>query len=74
VWGTRVYCAGSALAAAAVHAGALRAKEKGVVRVTILRGADDYQGSTQNGVTSMEYGPYGPAFTVEAMPAAQMAR
>jgi hypothetical protein len=57
-----------------VHAGALRAKEKGVVKVTILPGADRYQGSTRNGVTSVDYGPYKPAFTVEGMPAAQTAR
>jgi hypothetical protein len=74
VWGTRMYCAGSALAAAAVHAGALRAKEKGVVKVTVLAGADSYEGSTRNGVTSVDYGPYKPAFTVERMPATQLVR
>jgi hypothetical protein len=68
VWGTKVYCAGSALSAAAVHAGVLRAKEKGVVKVTVLPGADSYQGSAQNGVTSSDYGPYKPAFTIERMP------
>jgi hypothetical protein len=74
VWGSRVYCSGSTLAAVAVHAGVLRAKEKGVVKVTILPGADSFQGSPQNRVTSMDYGPYQPAFTIARMPAAQSAR
>jgi hypothetical protein len=74
VWGSRVYCAGSALATAAVHAGALRAKEKGVVKVTVLPGADSYQGSTRHGVTSMDYGSFKPAFTVEGMTTAQTVR
>jgi hypothetical protein len=65
VWGTKIYCSGSDLSASAVHAGALRSGEKGIVRVRILPGADSYQGSVQNNVTSSSYGPYAPAFAVE---------
>lgn len=36
IWGTNVYTNDSALATAAVHAGALRAGESGIVKVTML--------------------------------------
>jgi hypothetical protein len=65
VWGTKVYCTGSDLSASAVHAGALRSGEKGIVKVRVLSGAESYHGSVQNNVTSSGYGPYAPAFTIE---------
>src|SRR5205823_327084 len=41
-WGTDVYTSDSHLAATAVHAGVLRVGEKGIVKVTILPGQDNY--------------------------------
>jgi hypothetical protein len=65
VWGSDVYTDDSVLAAAAVHAGVLRPGERGVVRVTILPGQDQYAGSSRNGVTSYEYASWGGSYRVE---------
>ncbi len=58
VWGTDVYTDDSRLAAAAVHAGVLRAGETGIVTVQILPGQSSYSGSTRFGVTSRQYGSW----------------
>ncbi len=58
VWGTGIYTGDSPLAVAAVHAGVLRDGESGVVKVTMLDGDSRYLGSTRNGVSSNDYGPY----------------
>jgi hypothetical protein len=66
LYGTDSYTADSWLAAAAVHSGALKEGEKGVVRVRVIKGASVYSGSTKNGVTSNNYtSPYEPAYLVE---------
>jgi hypothetical protein len=66
VWGTGEYTADSRLATAAVHAGALREGERGLVRVTILDGADlTYEGTLRNGVTSFVYANYPVAYRIE---------
>jgi hypothetical protein len=65
VWGTDVYTVESPMAVAAVHAGVLRAGEKRFVKVTILPGQDHYEGSTQNGVTTHDFGPTPACFRVE---------
>jgi hypothetical protein len=68
VWGTDVYTSDSRLAVAAVHAGALREGERGLVRVTILDGADRaFNGSERNGIVSFDYGPYPVAYRVEKL-------
>ncbi len=64
VWGTGVYADDSNLATAAVHAGALKVGEVGVVKVTILAGQAKYEGSTQNEVTSTDYGQWYGSFSV----------
>jgi hypothetical protein len=53
------------LSAAAVHAGVLKAGEKGTVKVTILPGQTGYQGTTRNGITSSPYGQWGSSYRVE---------
>jgi hypothetical protein len=58
IWGSGIYTLDSCLALAAVHSGALRPGQTGVVRVTILGPQTEFLGSTRNGVTSMPYGPY----------------
>jgi hypothetical protein len=64
VWGTDVYTTDSAIAAAAVHAGVLRAGEKGFVKVTILPGQASYEGSTRNGVTTQNFGAFPGSYRV----------
>lgn len=65
VWGTDVYTGDSALAAAAVHAGAVAAGESGVIRVTVMPPLAKYQGSVRHGVASLDYGRYGTAYRVD---------
>jgi hypothetical protein len=65
VWGTGTYTGDSALGAAAVHAGAVKLGESGVARVTVVEPLQHYKGSTKNGITTHEYGPYGTAYKVE---------
>jgi hypothetical protein len=64
IWGTGVYTTDSSLATAAVHAGALKPGETGVVRVTIMASPPAFTGSTQNGVTSNPYGMYAAAYEI----------
>ena len=65
LWGTNMYTTDSTLAAAAVHAGVLKANETGVVEVTIHASPPGFQGSTRNGVTSGAWGVYTAAYTVK---------
>lgn len=66
VWGTRgAYTDDSDLATAAVHAGVLRAGEVGVVRVTILPGADRFEGEISNGITSQPFAAWPGSFRVQ---------
>jgi hypothetical protein len=64
VWGTGTYTLDSTLAAAAVHAGVLRAGQTGVVKVKLLAPQASFEGSTRNGVTSMAFGFYPGAFSL----------
>lgn len=68
VWGTDVYTHDSAIEIAAVHAGALKAGETGIVRVEVVAGLQSYEGAVYNGVTSEGYGEYHPAYTITAKP------
>jgi hypothetical protein len=65
VWGTDVYTGDSSLAAAALHAGAVKAGVQAVVRVNVVAPLRAYSGSSRNGVTSSSFGPYGTAYRVE---------
>lgn len=64
-WGTDVYTSDSHLATTAVHAGAIRVGQKGVVKVTILPGQGNYAGTTRNGVTSSAWGAFQVSFRVD---------
>jgi len=64
VWGTDFYTTDSTLATAAVHAGALKQGETGVVKVTIVVPPPNFQGSTRNGVTTSNWDAYPGAFQV----------
>ncbi|MBS0657928.1 MAG: hypothetical protein JSR82_06745 [Verrucomicrobia bacterium] len=67
VWGTDQYTTDSALAAAAVHAGAVTDGASAVVRVTLTPGLASYQGSARHGVTSAAWGAYAASYRVEAL-------
>ncbi|UJR29698.1 hypothetical protein I4U23_017246 [Adineta vaga] len=56
VFGTNIYTDDSSIATAAVHAGVLSVDETKTLFVKILPGQLNYQGSTQNEVTSSSYG------------------
>jgi hypothetical protein len=62
VWGTKVYTSDSNLAAAAVHAGILKAGQTGVVQVKVVAPPASYTGSTRNGVASAPYGAWPGAY------------
>jgi hypothetical protein len=64
VYGTDVYTMDSSLAASAVHAGAIRPGQTGLVRVTILGQHGGFQASMRNGIMSHAYGPWN-AFRIE---------
>jgi WD40 repeat protein/serine/threonine protein kinase/tetratricopeptide (TPR) repeat protein len=66
LWGTDVYTHDSHLSTAAVHAGALRDGQKGVVKVTMLAGRPSYVGSNRNGLSSSPYGAWRGSYTIEA--------
>ena len=65
VRGSDVYTDDSSIAAAAVHAGVLRAGEKGYVKVTILPGQEAYSATEQNGVKSGAAGAWSGSFRVD---------
>lgn len=66
VWGTDVYTGDSRLAVAAVHAGAVRDGERGLVRVTVVDGSEQaFVGTARNGVASFDYATYPVGYRVE---------
>ncbi|MEX0938056.1 MAG: LCCL domain-containing protein [Pirellulales bacterium] len=65
VWGADVYTDDSALAAAAVHAGAVEAGETAVIKVTILPGRGFYNGSQRHGVSTYDYGSYSRSYMID---------
>lgn len=67
VWGTDVYTGDSALAAAALHAGLVKAGEAAIVKVTAVKPPAQYKGSVRNGVTSHDFGRYGTAYRLSAI-------
>jgi len=67
VWGTGTYTDDSSIAAAAVHAGLLKPKELGILRVTIVAGQQSYAASDSNGVKSEPYGPWEGSFRLERL-------
>ena len=64
VWGDVIYTDDSTLAAAAVHAGVLKAGETGIVMVEILPGRDSYSSQDANGVLSGTYGRWEGSYRI----------
>ena len=69
VWGTDTYTADSVICRAALHAGIV-SRRGGAVSVTSQPGRRSYYGTTRNGVTSSNYGPYDASFSFDAGQAA----
>jgi hypothetical protein len=67
LWGTDVYTGDSAVGVAAVHAGLVKAGETAILKVSVVRPLPQYAGSTRNGVTSHDFGPYGTAYRLAAI-------
>lgn len=63
VWGSGPYTDDSSICTAAVHAGLITPATGGTVVITIAAGADAYQGTTANGVTTSDYGTFAGSFT-----------
>ena len=67
LWGTDIYTGDSTLALAAVHVGAVKAGESGIIKVTVTQPLNQYAGCVRNGVTSNDFGRYGIAYRLELM-------
>ena len=68
VWGSDAYTSDSQTCRAALHAGAVR-REGGEVTIRMLGGLPRYVGTTRNGVTSQNYGPWAESFRFEGLTA-----
>ncbi|WP_068279579.1 LCCL domain-containing protein [Aldersonia kunmingensis] len=64
VWGSGYYTDDSSVCNAAVHAGVITREAGGTVIIEISPGMSSYQGSTANGVTSLDWGSWGGSFQV----------
>jgi LCCL domain len=64
VWGTDTYTDDSSICTAAVHAGVITLADGGDVTFQLTPGQDSYQGSTANGVTSLDYGAWGGSLVI----------
>lgn len=65
LYGTEVYTHDSDLGTAAVHIGALKDGEAGIVQVTIVASPSEHISTTQNGVRSSPWGTYSGSYTVQ---------
>jgi hypothetical protein len=58
VWGSNPYTTDTYISAAVIHAGVLKSGETAFVKIKILPDPGSYTGSTANGITSSNYGPW----------------
>ena len=64
VWGTDVYTDDSSVCTAGVHVGVITLEEGGTVTIEIRPGQDAYEASERNGVSTLDYGPWGGSYVV----------
>jgi hypothetical protein len=64
IWGTDTYTDDSSVCTAAMHAGVITA-DGGQVTVTIRPGQASYPGSTQNGISSSDWGGWEGGYTIK---------
>jgi hypothetical protein len=67
VWGSDIYTTDSGLAAAAVHAGAVKLGQTAVIKVTILPGQAAYGGSARNGIATSPWNNFPASFKVQSV-------
>ena len=65
VWGTDTYTVDSSICTAAVHSGKFALETGGPVTIELRPGESAYKGSTRNGITTNDYGPYGSSFVLK---------
>lgn len=68
VWGSGPYTTDSDPGTAAVHSGALKVGETAVIKIRVKADAGGYVGSTQNGVTTANWGPYQGCYEILGKP------
>ncbi len=64
VWGTDRYTCDSQLASAAVHAGAIKLNQTGIVKVTILPAHNNFNASSRNNISSYAFPSYPSSYSV----------
>jgi hypothetical protein len=64
LYGTGVHTTDSTVATAAVHGGILKLGQTGIVKVTMVASPQQFIGSTQNGITSSNWGVYPAAYKI----------
>lgn len=64
VWGTTFFTDDSSICTAGVHRGAITLESGGPVTYEIAPAQESYEGSTQNGITTLDYGPWGGTFVI----------
>jgi LCCL domain len=62
VYGTDLYTSASSICTAATHSGLINARDGGQVTVRVRPGADFYNPSFRNNISSQRYGGYGSSF------------
>ncbi len=55
VWGGPIYRDESSICTAAVHAGKINLTDGGRIKLRLIAGEDSYQGSSFNGITTLDY-------------------
>jgi hypothetical protein len=64
VWGTDVYTDDSSVCTAGVHVGVITLEDGGTVTIEIRPGQDSYEATERNGVSTLDYGPWGGSYVV----------
>ena len=64
VWGTDVYTDDSSVCTAGVHVGVITLEEGGTVTIEVRPGQDSYEATERNGVSTLDYGPWGGSYVV----------
>ena len=64
LWGTETYTGDSTIARAVIHMGLAKEGETVLVKIQILPGQSSYVGTTQNGITSNNYGSYSSSYKI----------
>ena len=67
-WGTNIYTNDSYIPAMAVHAGVITIGQTKEVYIKIVEGQNNYPASTQNGITTSDWGGWGLSYQFVAAP------